>query len=90
MSPRRWRRLCAVEWGGLLTGEVLAGRFFGESAGDEMRVVEAGFGVAEFVAVEGGDTPAGSREYGVASGDVPFHGAPQARVEVGFASGDEA
>ena len=54
MSPRRWRRLCAVEWGGLLTGEVLAGRFFGESAGDEMRVVEAGFGVAEFVAVEGG------------------------------------
>jgi len=44
----------------------------------------------EFVAVEGGDTPAGSREYGVASGDVPFHGAPQARVEVGFASGDEA
>jgi len=34
--------------------------------------------------------PAGRRKHCVSRGDVPFHGAAQARIQIGFAGGDAA
>ena len=61
------------------------------AAGDEERVLEHGrLAVREGLAIEGLDGAAGGGEDGVAGGGVPFHGAAEARVEVGLAGGDKA
>ncbi|KDX38553.1 hypothetical protein AC96_5203 [Escherichia coli 2-156-04_S4_C2] len=55
-----------------------------DASGGEMRVVQAGLAVAQRHAVEVAHFATGGAQDRVAGGDVPFHGAAQAWVEVGL------
>src|SRR4051812_19617242 len=58
--------------------------------GDEARIAQAGFrlAVAQRLAARCDDPASCSFEHGLAGSGVPFHGGAEARIDVGFTSGE--
>src|SRR5258708_25280407 len=58
--------------------------------GNEAGILEAALAVAKPAAVELGHAAAGGLDDGVTRRGVPFHGAAEARIEIGLAGGQDA